>query len=106
PIVAPEEPGRLNAGEDRAVGRRDVPHGRDLVAVIAVGHALGRVRPGLAEIVRAEDRRAEPGRATAGVDRARRRIPLEVVDRPALAEWPRDRPVGAVGPAVEDEGTL
>ena len=50
-VVAAEEAGRLDAGVDRAVRRRDVPDGRDLLAIVAVRHALGQVRPRLAEVV-------------------------------------------------------
>ena len=89
-VVAPEQAGRLDAGVDRAVRRGHVPDRRDLRAVVAVGQALRRVRPGLAEVVAPEHGRPVPRRAAAGVDRAGRRVPLEVVDRPALAERLRD----------------
>ena len=94
-VVAPEEPGRLDAGEDRAVGSRHVPDGGDRRPVVAVGQAGRRVRPGLAEVVGAPDGRAVPRTPGGGVDRPARRVDADVVDRPALAERAAQRPGGA-----------
>src|SRR5919206_441868 len=50
------------------------------------------MRPRLAQVVAAEDCRAEPGRSAAGVDRTRGRVPLDGVDRaPAVPDLVDDQ---------------
>ena len=100
-----EQPGGLDARVQPVEARGDVPHGRDLGAVVAVGEALGRMRPGLAEVVAAPHRRPEP-RAPGPGEELARRADGDVVDRPAAAQRAADPPVAAPGIAVEDEGAL
>ena len=102
-VVAPEEPGRLDAGVDRAVRRGDVPDRRDLRAVVAVGQTLRGMAPRGPEVVAPEDGRSVPRRAAAGVDRTGRRVPLEVVDRPPVAQRLGHLPGAAIGAAIDDE---
>ena len=63
--------------------------------------------PRRSQVVAPEDRRSVPGRSTPGIDRAGGRIPLEVVDRPAVAARFGDGPATPIAAAVEyydDEG--
>ena len=94
-VVAPEEPRGADAGEHRPMGRGDVPDGGDLGAVVAIGEALARLGPALAEVVAPEDRRAVPRRTATGIQRAGVGVAADVLDRVALAGRSADRP----GPA-------
>ena len=94
-IRAPEEPGWLDAGEDRPVWRRrKAPHGSDRVArrPVAIGQPARAVRPARAEVLAPPDRGAVPRRATGGEDCAAAWLDDEVVDRPALAQRTADVP--------------
>ena len=105
-VAALEDARRLDADEQpvaRARERRDL---RDLAAVlVAVGEALARLLPRLAEVAAAPDGRAVPLARGGGVDRAGRRVVDRVVDRPALAVRAAHRPVAAVV-ALEQERAL
>ena len=92
-----------------AVGcRGQAPDRRDRRPPLAVtvGQSLGRVRPGLSAVLAAPDRRAVPRAAAPCQDRPARRLDDQVVDRPALAQRPTQRPVLATRVALEEEGTL
>src|SRR5471032_3017888 len=78
--------------------------------VVAVGHALARMRPGRAEVIAPPDRRAVPRAAAAGVQGAGRRIVTEVIDRPAFAQRAAQAPAVRAAStgriAGQDEGAL
>ena len=105
-IVAPEQTGDPDPGVHAAMSGRDVPDGADLRAVFAVGQAVARLGPRLAEVVAPEDGRSVPGRAAAGVQRARRRVAADVLDRVALAGRSADRPRSSIRVGLDDEGSL
>ena len=91
-VVAAEQAGRLDAGVDglAVCARREVPDVRDLSAVVAVGQAGARLCPGFAVVVAAEDSRAIPVAAAAGVQRAVTGAD-DVVDGPVSQNGPRTR---------------
>ena len=89
-VVAPEQPGRLDAGVERPVRRVQLPDGGDLGLVVAVGQAGARLRPRLAVVGAAPDRRPVPVVAAAGVERPVRGA-NEVVRGPVSQNGPRNR---------------
>src|SRR6476469_4604679 len=96
-VAALEDARRLDADEQpvaRARERRDL---RDLAAVVvAIGQALARLLPRLAEVRATPYRGAVPLARRGGVDRAGGPVVDRVVDRPAFAIRAAQRPVAAV----------
>ena len=106
-IVAAEQPGRLDAGVQRAAGPlRQAPHRADRRLPRGVGEALAGMGPGRAEIGGGPHRRPEPFIAAAGMDGARARIGDGVADRPGLAVGAALRPIAARRVALQDERAL
>ncbi len=68
-VRASEEAGRLHAGEQGRVGRRQAPDSAHRRTVVAVGQTRRGMAPGLAEIVAPPDHLAEPGAAAGRQDR-------------------------------------
>ena len=101
--LAPEQAGRLDPGMNQLALRLDAPCSANRGIAFRVDEPRARVRPGRAEIGRLPDCRSEPLVATGGVDRARRRVGLEVVDRPRLTIGPAQPPVTSRRITVEDE---
>ena len=107
-VVAPEQPGRLDAGEQRAVrGRREAPDRRD-----RLGRRRRRSCPA-DEWVHVAPRSSlrQTAGPNHGLPAAARMAPLarlddEVVDRPALAQRPAHGPVATRLVALEDERPL
>ena len=94
----------------RAAARRSTASDDDLRhlarVVLAVGDALARVRPGLAEVVAAPDRRAVPLARGGRVDRAGRRRRGSRGRRASSRRTARARPVAAVVVALQHEQAL
>ena len=102
-VVAHEKPGRLDADIEAAVAGRHRPGRRDRRLARLIGEALARMGPACAPVDRFPHRRAKPAVAARAIDRAVAWIADDMVDRPGLAEWPRDRPALAPLVAVKNE---
>src|SRR5215210_1635639 len=105
-VVRAEQSGRLDSRKERAVIGLQVPDSGDLGTVVAVSQPLARLRPAMAIIGAAPDRRAVPGVAAGGVDSAVSFTAYHVMDRPGLAERAAQVPLATRGITVEDESTL
>ena len=105
-VAALEDARRLDSDEQPVAGPRERRHLGDPAAVlVAVGEALARVLPGLAEVAAAPDGGAVPLARGGGEDRAGVRVVDGVVDGPSFAVRAAQRPVAAVV-ALEHEGAL
>ena len=107
PVVAAlEDSRRLDADEQAVAGSCERRHLRDLAPVlVAVGEALARHLPRLAEIRAAPDGGAVPLARSGRIDRAGGRVVDGVVDGPPFAERAAERPLPAVV-ALEQECAL
>src|SRR5438552_7605351 len=105
-VVAPEQPGRLNACVQAPRTRRHAPDSLDRRFARLVRQTLARMRPRGAHIGGLPDGRAEPFVAAAAVDRPRDRICDDVVHRPCLAERTAQLPRTPPGVAFDDERAL
>ena len=105
-VAALEDARRLDSDEQPVAGPRERRHLGDPAAVlVAVGEALARVLPGLAQVAAAPDGGAVPLARGGGEDRAGVRVVDGVVDGPSFAVRAAQRPVAAVV-ALEHEGAL
>ena len=105
-VVAPEQPGRLDAGVEAARGRGHAPDRLDRLLALEIGETRARMGPARAQILGLPDRRAEPFVAAAAIDRAGLRVGLDVVQGPGLAERAAQLPRPPPGVALEDERAL
>ena len=105
-VAALEDPGRLGTDEQAAVPRRQRRDLGEASAVLAVREALGRVLPGLTEVLAAPDRGAVPFARGGGEDRPGSLVVDGVVHGPALTERPTKAPVATIGVALEHEASL
>ena len=106
-VLAAEEAGGLDPGEQRAIGRRrerpDVPH---RLAVVAVGQPGRGMGPGGAVVIAPPDRRAVPRVPGGDEERTGPGLGDDVVDGPAFAQRAAHGPVAPVRVALEDESAL
>src|SRR5581483_773593 len=106
-VAALEDAGWLGPREHPAMGGREARDLRQLpLGVVAVGQALARLRPRLAEVGALPDGRAVPLARGGGVDRAVRLVVHGVVDRPPLAERAADVPAPPVAVAFDHEAAF
>src|SRR5207302_3150071 len=104
-VTAFEDPGSLHADEQPAVVRRERRHLRELpTRLLVVGKALARVCPGLAEVRAPPDGGPVPLARRCRVDRAAPGAVDRVIDGPALAERPAERPIPPV-PALQQKAS-
>ena len=105
-VTALEQAGRLGAGQHAPVRGAQTGDLRQPQVAVAIGQALARQLPGLAQVAAAPDARTVPLARGRRVDRARCRIVHRMVDRPPVAERTTHAPVAMLSIAFQQKAAL